>query len=103
MIEGNIVATYKYPHCTVYISDSGYAGKSAAQMEQERADARRLAGQYYRKALVQEMERLRASGMCEDTIQEKAENILVARVREAEIQRNMIIWGTPDGGEPENL
>ena len=64
MIEGNIVATYKYPHCTVYISDSGYAGKSAAQMEQERADARRLAGQYYRKALVQEMERLRASGMC---------------------------------------
>lgn len=63
MIEGNIVATYKYPHCTVYISDSGYAGKSAAQMEQERADARRLAGQYYRKALVQEMERLRASGM----------------------------------------
>lgn len=91
MIEGNIVATYKYPHCTVHISDFGYAGKSAAQKDQERADARRLAGQYYRKALEQEMERLRA------------ENILVARVREAEIQWNMIIWGTPDGGEPENL
>ena len=103
MIEGNIVATYKYPHCTVHISDSAYAGKSEAQKDQERDNARRLAGKYYRKALEDEMERLRASGMREDTIQEKAENILVARVREAKIQWNMIIWGTPDGGEPENL
>lgn len=103
MIEGNIVATYKFPHCTVHISDSGFAGKSIAQMAQERDDARRLAGQYYRKALEREMELLRLSGMCDETVQEAAENALQARVREAEMQRNMLVWNSPVGGNPERL
>ena len=73
------------------------------QMAQERDVARRLAGQYYRKALDQEMELLRASGIRDETLQAAAENVLQARVREANKQWNVLVWGAPDGREPESL
>lgn len=42
-IEGNIVATYKYEHATVYVSDAAYAGKTEEELEKIRREARRIA------------------------------------------------------------
>lgn len=44
-IEGNIVAEYHYPElgCTVRISDAAYAGKTEAELEEVRREARRVA------------------------------------------------------------
>ena len=52
--EGNIVAAYQYPGCTVYINDAAYAGKSEEELEGIRKEARRIAGEIMRKHLQKE-------------------------------------------------
>lgn len=42
-LQGNIVATYRGEGCTVYIRDAAYAGKSEAELERVRLEARRIA------------------------------------------------------------
>lgn len=42
--EGNLVATYQTEHCTVYIRDAAYAGKTEQELEAIREHAQRVAG-----------------------------------------------------------
>ena len=103
MVKGNIVATYKFPYCTVRICDSAFAGKSREEKEDVRREAQRLAGRYYRKAMEREMAPLLASRMRESEAQAAAEKVLQARIRAAEYRRNMLVWNRPEGRDVEVL
>lgn len=100
MAKGNIVARFEFPHCTGEISDSEFAGKSEAEMNRIREEAKRLASRCYLNALKREMAPLISAGMDEARAQSIAEEALVRKVKEAEIRRNMVVWGTPEGGTP---
>lgn len=103
MGKGKIVATYKFPYCTVRISDSAFAEKSCEEKDCVRREAQRLAWQYYRRAMEREMAPLLASGMQEGEALAAAERVLQARVRAAEYRRNMLVWNTPEGWDAEVL
>jgi hypothetical protein len=51
-IEGNIVAKYVYPQCTVYISDACYSNLSESQLEANKENAREIARKIFIKAML---------------------------------------------------